>query len=97
MCRWNVIVGGDGAMLAAPDPSKKLVIRVLYRLSSANPLAAYEHTCALSVSAITDPLSKSVDYPCPRDAIRLNQSLAKNLYCALSSVFAPGRRYRSGG
>ncbi len=53
MCRWNVIVGGDGAIWAAPDPAKKFFVRFPYRLSFANPLAAYEHMCALYVRAIT--------------------------------------------
>ena len=57
MCRWNVIVGGDGAILAAPDPAKKFFVRFPYRLSSANPLTGYEHMCALYVRAITDGFS----------------------------------------
>jgi hypothetical protein len=53
MCRWNTIVGSDGAIWAAPDPAKKFLVLFPYRLSSSNPLAAYEHTCALYVRAIT--------------------------------------------
>lgn len=97
MCRWNAIVGSDGAIWAAPDPAKKFFVRVPYRLSSANPLAAYEHMCALYVRAITDR--------CPiRFSARSSVMQSGKAKAWLKSCRQPrsagrgaGRRYRSVG
>ena len=54
MSRGLLVVGSDKSRMGDSEPSQKVFsICPFYRLSSANPLAAYEHMCALYVRAIT--------------------------------------------